>query len=85
MSYIGGCVFGLIMLAFSQLGNNRFETHITGLEESQKTFYKDMKEFKAAMRTVKLYSLLLRKFYHHCTEMVILSLEYPLQLEYSTL
>jgi len=45
-SYIGGCAFGLFMLAFSMLGSTRME-QINGKID----MYKDMSEFKKAIRT----------------------------------
>lgn len=45
-SYIGGCAFGLFMLAFSMLGSTRME-QINGKMD----MYKDMTEFKKAIKT----------------------------------
>lgn len=53
MSYIGGCFFGLIMLAFSMMGMSRFEMTAASLY-SYDNYYKDMKEFKTAMRGVRI-------------------------------
>lgn len=50
MSYIGGCFFGVIMLAFSMLGTARFEQSMASI--SSESYYKDTSEFKKAMKVV---------------------------------
>jgi preprotein translocase subunit SecY len=51
MSYIGGCFFGVIMLAFSMLGTARFEQSMASI--SSESYYKDTTEFKKAMKVVR--------------------------------
>lgn len=55
-SYIGGCFFGVIMLAFSLMmtSNQPFMPMTTGIEET-KYKYNNMKEFKKAAVDVKNY------------------------------
>lgn len=60
MSYIGGCFFGVIMLAFSMLGTARFEQSMASI--SSESYYKDTSEFKKAMKVVRLKILYFRKF-----------------------
>lgn len=52
MSYVGGCFFGFIMLAFSMLGSTRMEQSVASLSSAD-NFYKDMTEFKKAIRQVR--------------------------------
>lgn len=51
MSYIGGCFFGIIMLAFSMLGSARLEQSIASLTQYD-NLYKNRDEFKVAMKQV---------------------------------
>lgn len=51
MGYVGGCFFGLIMLAFSMLGTTRFEQSVSSLKYEE-SLYKGMKEFRVAMKEV---------------------------------
>lgn len=52
MSYVGGCFFGFVMLAFSMLGSTRMEQSVASLSSAD-NFYKDMTEFKKAIKQVR--------------------------------
>ena len=53
MGYIGGCIFGCILLAFSMMGHARLEHTINDFREDK--FYKNMTEFKKDMKIVIFY------------------------------
>lgn len=51
MSYVGGCFFGIIMLAFSMLGSARLEQSVASLTQYD-NLYKNKDEFRIAMKQV---------------------------------
>lgn len=51
MGYLGGCFFGVIMLAFSMLGATRFDQSMASIKYEE-SLYKNMSEFKVAMKQV---------------------------------
>ena len=53
MGYLGGCFFGVIMLAFSMLGSTRFDQSMASLKYEE-SLYKNLTEFKAAMKQVSI-------------------------------
>lgn len=63
-SYIGGCFFGVIMLAFSLMmtSNQPFMPMTTGIEET-KYKYNNMKEFKKAAVDVN-YQNFIHKYFN---------------------